>query len=110
VLIQGAAGGVGLAAVQLAKRAGARVIGTGSSPEQLAKLRGFGLDVGVDYTSEDVAAQVRALTDGRGVDVVIDPVGGASLQKSVDCLGVDGRAILIGLMDQSPSEPSEGLR
>jgi NADPH:quinone reductase-like Zn-dependent oxidoreductase len=45
VLIQGAAGGVGLAAVQLAKRAGARVIGTGSSPEQLAKLRGFGLDV-----------------------------------------------------------------
>ncbi len=102
VLIQGAGGGVGLAAVQLAKRFGARVIGTGSSAELLAKLHPYGLDEGVNYQTEDVVTRVRALTRGRGVDLLIDPVGGAALQQGVDCLAIEGRAVMVGMVDRHP--------
>lgn len=102
VLIQGAAGGVGLAAVQLAKRAGARVIGTGSSHEQLDKLRTYGLDEGIDYHTEDVVSRVHALTDNRGVDVALDQLGGASLQIAVDSLADGGRAIMVGMVESGP--------
>ena len=101
VLVQGAAGGVGLAAVQLAKRAGARVIGTGSSAAQLEALRPYGLDNGIVYGREDVAAAVRELTEKRGVDVAVDPIGGATLSTTIDCLGFGGRAVLVGLLDQA---------
>jgi NADPH2:quinone reductase len=101
VLVQGAAGGVGLAAVQLAKRAGALVIGTGSSAAQLDALRPYGLDHGVVYGREDMVAAVRELTGKKGVEVAVDPIGGATLAKTVDCLGFGGRAVLVGLLDQS---------
>jgi NADPH2:quinone reductase len=109
VLVQAAAGGVGIAAVQLAKRAGATVIGTASSPTRLEPLRALGLDVGVDYTEDDWVDRVRAATDARGVDLVVDSVGGHILQGSLQCLAYRGRCITVGqagregrLLDVSP--------
>ena len=97
VLVQGGAGGVGLAAVQLAKRAGATVIATAGSDEKLARLRDeLGLDHGVNHRTNDVVAAVREITGGRGCDLVVDPVGGVTLQKSLECLGYRGRCITVG--------------
>ena len=95
VLIQGATGGLGIACVQLAKAAGATVIGTSSSEEKLHRLREYGLDHGVTTRSDPVAS-VRELTDGRGVDLVVDPVGGETLQQSLEMLAYRGRALTVG--------------
>jgi NADPH2:quinone reductase len=96
VLVQAGAGGVGLAAIQLAKRAGARVLATASSDERLARLEEFGLDGGINYAEEDAAVGARRLTDGRGVDLVVDPVGGATLATSLRALAYRGRCITVG--------------
>ena len=96
VLIQGATGGLGIAAIQLAKGAGATVLGTSSSDEKLARLAELGLDHGVNSASGDPVAAVQELTEERGVDLVIDPVGGATLQKSLAMLAYRGRAITVG--------------
>lgn len=96
VLVQAAAGGVGLAALQLAKRAGATVIGTASTDDKLERLTEFGLDHGVNYARADVVSEVRRLTDGRGVDLAVDSVGGSMLMKSMQCLAYRGRAITVG--------------
>jgi NADPH2:quinone reductase len=74
-LIHAGAGGVGIAAIQLAKRAGARVLATASSDEKLERLKALGLDEGIDYVNSDFVAEARRLTDGRGVDVIVDSVG-----------------------------------
>jgi len=78
VLVLGAAGGVGLAAVEVAKAMGATVIACASSAEKLAVCRVHGADHTIDYTQEDLRAKVKAITGGRGLDVVVDPVGGKS--------------------------------
>jgi NADPH:quinone reductase len=96
VLIQGAAGGVGLAAVQLAAQAGAVVIGTASSPERLTRLVPFGLQHGIDYEEEDIAARCRDITGGKGVDLVLDLAGGAGKDALVDALRGHGRYAVIG--------------
>ena len=96
VLIQAAASGVGVAAVQLAKAAGATVIGTASSDEKLARLGEYGLDHAINYRSEDVVARVKEITGGRGVDVVLDPVGGRTLEGSIEAVGYRGRISWIG--------------
>ena len=96
VLVQAASGGVGLAAVQLAKRAGATVIGTASQDEKLERLREYGLDHPVNYKTGDVVNEVMNITDGRGCDVVVDSVGGEVLQGSLSVLGYRGRAITVG--------------
>jgi len=96
VLLQGAAGGVCLAAMQLARSAGARVIGTGSSHAQLDRLRPHGLDEGIDYLTEDVGARIRELTGGRGVNLALDPVGGAMLGQVVASTAEGGRIVLVG--------------
>lgn len=96
VLIQAGAGGVGVGAIQMAKRAGATVIATASSLERLEPLRELGLDHAIDYTKDGWVDEVRDLTDGRGVNLVLDSVGGAMIQKSVACLAHRGRAITIG--------------
>ena len=75
VLVQAGAGGVGLAAIQLAKAAGATVLATASSDDRLNRLHDYGMDHGINYASADVPSEVRRLTDGRGVDLVVDPVG-----------------------------------
>jgi NADPH2:quinone reductase len=96
VLVQAAAGGVGLAAVQLAARAGARVLATASGSDRLARLTEFGVDVAIDYTQVELAPAVREATGGQGVDVVVDGVGGATLQASLHCLAYRGRCISFG--------------
>jgi NADPH2:quinone reductase len=95
-LIHAGASGVGIAAIQLAKRAGARVLATASSPERLDRLVPLGLDYGIDYTSVDFVEAVRQATDGRGADVIVDSVGGSNLQKSLHCLAYRGRCITFG--------------
>src|SRR5205807_908373 len=86
VLVQAGAGGVGLAAIQLAKRAGATVFATASSDGRLERLKEFGLDQGINYSREDWVAEVRAATSGQGVDLVVDSVGGPVLAGSLQCL------------------------
>jgi NADPH2:quinone reductase len=96
VLVQAGAGAVGLAAIQLAKRAGARVFATASSDEKLAKLKPFGMDHGINYAKQDVVAEVMKLTDNKGVDLVVDPVGGSTLEKSILSTGARGRVSMVG--------------
>jgi len=95
VLIHAGAGGVGLAAIQLAKRAGATVLATASSDEKLERLKEFGLDHGINYRTEDWVARARALTGGRGVDLVVDSVG-TTLPGSVQATGYRGRVVSVG--------------
>jgi NADPH2:quinone reductase len=102
VLVQACAGGVGVAAVQLAKRAGATVLGTASSPERLAAVEPLGLDHGIDYTAVDVPTEVRRLTDGRGVDLAVDSVGGPVLAGSLRSLAYRGRCITVGQAGRQP--------
>ena len=87
---------MGIAAIQLAKRAGARVLATASSVERLARLDELGLDEGIDYTTTDFVESVRQLTDGRGADVIVDSVGGSTLQGSLRCLAYRGRCVTLG--------------
>src|SRR5436853_2687636 len=103
VLVQAGAGGVGLAAIQLAKRAGATVLATASSDERLERLRPFGLDHGINYSRPDWVAAVRAASSGRGVDLVVDSVGGSVLVGSVQCLAYRGRAITVGSAGRDPT-------
>lgn len=102
VLIQAGAGGVGVAAIQLAKRAGARVLATASSNERLEKLKPLGMDHGINYKTEDVVQAVMRIT-GSGVDVVVDPVG-STLQTSIACLGYRGRISLVGQAGRNPTK------
>jgi len=95
-LIHAGAGGVGIAAIQLAKRAGARVFSTASSDEKLARLAELGMDEGINYAQSDFVAECRARTDGRGIDVVVDSVGATTLQGSVDVLAYRGRCVSVG--------------
>ncbi|HMM14848.1 MAG TPA: zinc-binding alcohol dehydrogenase family protein [Parvibaculum sp.] len=102
VLVQAGAGAVGLAAIQLAKRAGARVIATASSDERLARLKELGLDHGINYRTQDLVAEVRRLTDNKGVNLVVDPVGGSTLQKSILSLAYRGRVSFVGRAGREP--------
>ena len=102
VLVQAGASGVGTAAIQLAKRAGARVLATASSDERLERLKPLGLDDGINYTTEDVAKTVMRLTDNKGVDLVVDSVGGPTLQGSIDSLAYKGRVSMVGNAGREP--------
>jgi NADPH:quinone reductase len=96
VLVLGAAGGVGVAAVELAKALGARVIAAASSAEKLAFAREAGADETIDYSSASLRDAVKELTDGRGVDVVYDPVGGDLAEQAYRALAWHGRYLVIG--------------
>jgi NADPH2:quinone reductase len=109
VLIQAGAGGVGIAAIQLAKRAGATVIATASSDDRLKRLEDFGLDHGVNYSSDGWVDKVRAITSGRGVDLVVDSVGGRILAGSVRCLAYRGRCISVGSAGRDPQPFDAGV-
>ncbi|MDO8423886.1 MAG: zinc-binding alcohol dehydrogenase family protein [Parvibaculum sp.] len=104
VLVQAGAGAVGLAAIQLAKRAGATVIATASSDERLARLKEFGMDHGINYTTQDLVAEVKRLTDNKGVNLVVDPVGGSTLQKSILAMGYRGHVSLVGQAGRDPAK------
>ena len=96
VLIQSAGGGVGIAAVQLARRLGARVIGTASSHKH-DFLKSLGVEHCIDYTRENVERRVRALTGGRGVELAIDALGGTSFKRSFRALAPSGRLGMFGM-------------
>jgi NADPH2:quinone reductase len=96
LLVLGAAGGVGLAAVEVGAALGARVIAAASSDEKLALCRQHGAAEGINYAAEDLRERVRALTGGEGVDVVFDPVGGAFAEPALRGLTWDGRYLVIG--------------
>jgi NADPH:quinone reductase len=96
VLIHAGAGGVGLAAIQMAKQAGAKVLATASSNDRLERLREYGLDEGINYSSTDFVAEVMARTEGAGVSLVVDSVGGKTLQGSIKVLAHRGRCISVG--------------
>jgi NADPH:quinone reductase len=103
-LIHAGAGGVGIAAVQMAKRAGARVFATASSDDKLERLKELGLDEGINYRRHDFVAEARRLTDGRGIDVIVDSVGGATLQGSIQALAYRGRCVTVGDAGRAPAE------
>lgn len=96
VLVLGAAGGVGSAAVQIAKAVGARVIAAASTPEKCAFCRRLGADETIDYGREDLREAVKRLTGGRGIDVVYDPVGGDLAEPALRLVGWRGRYLVIG--------------
>ena len=102
VLIQAGAGGVGLAAIQLAKRAGATVLATASSDDRLERLREFGMDHGINYSESGWVDAVRAATSGRGVDLVVDSVAGKVLAGSLQSLAYRGRCITVGSAGRDP--------
>jgi len=96
LLVHGAGGGVGLAAVELGKLLGARVIATASSAEKLAVAKSRGADDLIDYTAEDFVEAVRELTAGAGADVIFDPVGGEVLVQSLRAVAWGGRILVVG--------------
>lgn len=108
VLIQAVAGGVGLAALQLAKELGLTTYGTASSPEKLAFAREHGLDHAIDYQRDDFERVVLALTGGRGVDCVLDSLGGAGLRKGYRCLARGGTLVTIGAAQVAPTSRRPG--
>jgi len=101
VLVQAGAGGVGLATIQLAKRAGATVLATASSDEKLERLKEFGLDHGINYRTSDFPTVARELTGGLGVNLVVDSVG-STLAGSVAALAYRGRVSLVGQAGRDP--------
>ena len=103
VLVQAGGGGVGMAAIQLAKQAGATVLATASSDEKLERLKDFGLDHGINYATEDFAQRARELTDGRGVDVILDSVGGQTLADGVGALAYGGTLVSVGVAGRAGS-------
>jgi NADPH:quinone reductase len=106
-LVLGASGGVGMAAVKLAKHIGAIVIGTGSTEAKRTAILAAGVDHALDPAAEDLAAQVKALTSGQGVNVVYDPVGGALSIKATRAIGWGGRFLIVGFASgEIPSFPA----
>jgi len=105
VLIQAGASGVGLAAIQLAKAAGATVLATASSDDRLARLSEYGLDFGINYTKVDVAQEVMKFTNGMGVNLVVDSVGGSTLEGSIASLAYRGRISWVGRAGREERPP-----
>ncbi len=104
VLVQAGASGVGLAAIQLAKRAGATVLATASSDERLERLKPYGLDHGINYKTSDVVQSVMRLTNNKGVNLVVDSVGGSTLQGSILSLAYRGRVSMVGAAGREPMQ------
>jgi NADPH2:quinone reductase len=102
-LIHAGAGGVGMAAIQLAKQAGATVISTASRDDKLERLKELGLDHGINYASESFVERTRELTDGHGADVVLDSIGGQNLVDSVGALAYRGTLVSVGVAGRAGS-------
>ncbi|WP_347486416.1 NAD(P)H-quinone oxidoreductase [Vandammella animalimorsus] len=97
LLVQGGTSGIGVTAIQLAKAAGATVIVTAGSDAKCAAARELGADHAINYKAADFAEEARRLTDGRGVDVILDMVAGSYVQREVECLAEDGRLLIIAV-------------
>lgn len=106
LLVHGAAGGVGLSAVEVGKALGARVLATASTPEKLELAKRHGADEVINYAEEDFVSRVRDLSGGQGADVILDPVGGEVFDQSLRCLAWEGRLLVIGFASgQIPQLP-----
>lgn len=101
VLIHGGTSGIGVTAIQLAHEFGARVFTTAGSDEKTAACKRFGADAAINYRTQDWAAEVKTLTEGKGVDVVLDMVGGPYISKNIRSLGMDGRLVFIAFLQGS---------
>ncbi|MDQ0989534.1 NADPH:quinone oxidoreductase family protein [Streptomyces sp. V3I7] len=106
LLVHAAAGGVGSAAVQLGKAAGARVIGVVGGPDKAAVARELGCDVVIDRRDEDVIAAVKEATGGRGADVIYDPVGGDAYTQSAKTVAFEGRIVVVGFASGTVPSPA----
>jgi NADPH2:quinone reductase len=104
LLVHGASGGVGMAAVQLGKHLGAQVVATGSDDARLAVVREQGADLAVNLTSADFVSVVKGMTDGRGADVIYDPVGGEVLEKSMRAAAYGARVLVVGFTSGGPTK------
>jgi NADPH2:quinone reductase len=109
LLVLGAAGGVGLTAVEIGKAMGARVIAAASSAEKLAVAREHGADAVINYVTEKLTDRVMALTDGKGADVCFDPVGGDLFDAALSSLGWGGRILIVGFVGGIPKIPANRL-
>ena len=109
MLVLGAAGGVGLTAVEIGKAMGARVIAGASTADKLAAARDHGADEGINYATENLTERVMALTDGKGADVCFDPVGGDLFDAALSSLGWGGRILLVGFVGGVPQIPANRL-
>lgn len=97
LLVHGGSGGVGTTAVQLAAALGVKVVTTAGGPERAARCLDLGAHAAIDHRAEDFVARVHEITDGRGVDVVLDVIGAAYLERNVEALATGGRLVVIGL-------------
>jgi putative PIG3 family NAD(P)H quinone oxidoreductase len=104
VLVHGGTSGIGLTAIQLAKAFGATVVATAGSPDKVAFCLGIGADHAIDYRTQDFVAEVERITAKRGVDIVLDMVGGDYLPRNLRCLALEGRLVLIAFLKGSRVE------
>jgi NADPH2:quinone reductase len=110
LLVHGAAGGVGLTAVEVGKAIGATVIATAGGAEKLAVARAHGADHLIDYTAENIRDRVKEVCHGRGADVVFDPVGGSAFEASLRCVNWNARIVIVGFAGgQVPRVPANIL-
>lgn len=108
LLVHGGAGGIGTMAIQLASALGSRVITTAGSAEKLEVCRSLGADVAINYKDEDFVEAVKGATDGKGVDVILDNMGGSYLDRNISALGTEGRLVIIGMQGGLKAELNIG--
>jgi putative PIG3 family NAD(P)H quinone oxidoreductase len=109
VLIHGGGGGVGTAAIQLARMHGCRVLVTAGSTAKLARCIELGADAGINYATEDFVARTRELSDGRGADVVLDIMGASYLGRNLEAVATDGRIVVIGMQGGTRADIDLGV-
>ena len=109
LLVQGGASGIGVAAIQIAKALGSRVIVTAGSDDKCAACLALGADHAINYKTHDFQDDVKRLTEGRGVDVILDMVAGNYVAREIECLGEDGRLVIIAVQGGVKSEINAGL-
>ncbi|HEU4851213.1 MAG TPA: NAD(P)H-quinone oxidoreductase [Telluria sp.] len=108
LLVQGGSSGIGVTAIQMAAALGHRVFATAGSEEKCRACEALGAERGINYTTEDFSAVVKELTDGRGVDVILDMVAGQYVAREIDCLADDGRLGIIALLGGAKAELDMG--
>ena len=109
LLVQGGSSGIGVTAIQLARARGATVIVTAGSDEKCAACLALGAHYAINYKTQDFVAEARRLTDGRGVDVVLDMVAGSYVAREVECLAEDGRVVIIAVQGGLEAQFNAGL-
>ena len=109
LLVQGGTSGIGVTAIQMAKALGAMVIATAGSDDKCAACLALGADHAINYKTQDFVAEVKRLTDGAGVNVVLDMVAGGYVAREIECLAEDGRLVIIAVQGGVKSEFNAGL-